>query len=197
MLFVDESGDLGGSRSRGRYFVLAGVLCEEKDIAPAIQSIIRERNVPELKFSRFPYSGELKVLRRLSSLDFEVVYVVLSKNSDALRAWLDRSGGNKSIAARVLYSELFRITGFSEAIVDRSHYSGDISRCLSRFGVEISAEDSYLRPGLQLADAIANVGYLHYQHKNEELFEVIRDKILAERFVTEKEILRRKLKSGG
>jgi len=54
-----------------------------------------------------------------------------------------------------------------------------------------------MRPGLQLADAIANTVYIHYQHKNEELLGIIEDKIISKRFIAEKEILRGGIKSGG
>ena len=54
-----------------------------------------------------------------------------------------------------------------------------------------------MRLGLQLADAVANTVYLHYQHKNEELLEILEDKIIFKRFIAEKDILRRGIKSGG
>jgi len=64
-------------------------------------------------------------------------------------------------------------------------------------GVKVTADDSFIRSGLQLADAVANTVYLHYQYKNEELIRIIEDKVIFRRFINEKEIPRRGIKSGG
>ena len=122
---------------------------------------------------------------------------MLSKNSEGLKRWLDKSKRNKLLAAKLLHSTLISGLGFSEAIIDRSHYSKELSNWLALNGINVTADDSLIRPGLQLADAVANTLYLHYQHKNKELIGIIEDKIIFRRFITEKEVQRRGTKSGG
>ena len=196
-LFIDESGDLGGIKSNKRYFVVAGVVCEEEKVSHTIKPLLRELSLPELKFSRLSYEEKKVVLSKLAALDFGIVYTVLSKNDETLNRWLDRSKRNKLLAAKALHSALILGLGFPEVILDRSHYSKELSKWLAREGIKVTADDSLIRPGLQLADAVANTVYLHYQHKNKELLGVIEDKIIFKRFITEKEILRGRIKSGG
>ena len=196
-LFIDESGDLGGAKSSKRYFVVAGVMCEEEEVSHTMKSLLQEFGLPELKFNRLSYDEKKIVLSKLATLDFSIAYTVLSKNDETLKRWLDRSKRNKLLAAKVLHSTLISQLGFPEAILDRSHYSKELSKWLARYGVKVTTDDSLMRPGLQLADAIANTVYIHYQHKNEELLGIIEDKIISKRFIAEKEILRGGIKSGG
>jgi len=133
-LFIDESGDLGGTKSSKRYFVVAGVICEEDKVSRILKPLLRELDLSELKFSRLPYEGKKIILSKLSTLDFSVAYTVLSKNDGTLREWLDRSKRNKFLAAKVLHSALISGLGFSKVIIDRSHYSKELSKWLSRHG---------------------------------------------------------------
>ncbi|WP_169730292.1 DUF3800 domain-containing protein [Thermococcus nautili] len=194
-MFVDESGDLGGSRSNKRYFVIAAVLCEEAAIKTTIQDISKKFGLPELKFSELSYDEKVEAVKMLSPLEFKVAYVVLSKNDRKLRDWLDKSKRNKSLAAMKLHGAL--VQGLQSygapqiIVVDRSQYSKDISGFLSRrYSLAVAPGDSQKRAGLQLADAMANVIYLHYQYKNGELIDEIRDKIIFGRFINERELRR-------
>ena len=54
-LFIDESGDLGGAKSDKRYFVVAGVICEEEEVSHTLKPLLREFGLPELKFNRLSY----------------------------------------------------------------------------------------------------------------------------------------------
>ncbi len=196
-LFIDESGDLGGAKSGKRYLVVAGVICEEGEVSHTLKPLLQEFGLPELKFNRLSYDEKKIALSKLATLDFSIAYVVLSKNDETLKRWLDRSKRNKLLAAKVLHFTLISQLGFPEVILDRSHYSKELSKWLARYGVKVIADDSLMRLGLQLADAVANTVYLHYQHKNEELLEILEDKIIFKRFIAEKDILRRGIKSGG
>jgi len=53
-LFIDESGDLGGAKSSKRYFVVAGVMCEEEEVSHTMKSLLHEFGLPELKFKGSP-----------------------------------------------------------------------------------------------------------------------------------------------
>ncbi|CAI1492347.1 conserved protein of unknown function [Thermococcus nautili] len=194
-VFVDESGDLGGSRSNKRYFVIAAVLCEEAAIKTTIQDISKKFGLPELKFSELSYDEKVEAVKMLSPLEFKVAYVVLSKNDRKLRDWLDKSKRNKSLAAMKLHGAL--VQGLQSygapqiIVVDRSQYSKDISGFLSRrYSIAVVPDDSQKRAGLQLADAMANVIYLNYQYRNSELIDKIRDKIIFGRFINERELRR-------
>ncbi|WP_167729072.1 DUF3800 domain-containing protein [Thermococcus nautili] len=194
-MFVDESGDLGGSRSNKRYFVIAAVLCEEAAIKTTIQDISKKFGLPELKFSELSYDEKVEAVKMLSPLEFKVAYVVLSKNDRKLRDWLDKSKRNKSLAAMKLHGAL--VQGLQSygapqiIVVDRSQYSKDISGFLSRrYSIAVVPDDSQKRAGLQLADAMANVIYLNYQYRNSELIDKIRDKIIFGRFINERELRR-------
>jgi len=194
-VFVDESGDLGGSRSNKRYFVIAAVLCEEAAIKTTIREISKRFGLSELKFSELSYDEKVEAVKMLSPLEFNVAYVVLSKNDRELRDWLDRSKRNKSLAAMKLHGALvqgLQSYGVPQIIVvDRSQYSKDISGFLSkRYSIAVVPDDSQKRAGLQLADAMANIIYLHYQYKNGELIDEIRDKIIFRRFINERELRR-------
>lgn len=46
-LFIDESGDLGGTKSNKRYFIVAGVICNEKEISFIIKSLLQELNLAD------------------------------------------------------------------------------------------------------------------------------------------------------
>ncbi|CAB50120.1 DUF3800 domain-containing protein [Pyrococcus abyssi] len=187
-LFIDESGDLGGLKSPKRYFIVAGVLCDENKTEKPIKELARRFNLNELKFSKLKYEDKVQATEVISTLNFEISYVVLSKNSIQLKLWLDKSKKNKNLAARVLYSTLIKGLGWSSSvIIDQSHYSRDISRFLAKeYRVKVSSQDSSLRPGLQLADAIANILYLHYQFKDKELYEMIKDEVIFTKFLNEK-----------
>lgn len=191
--FVDESGDLGGSKSKKRYFTLAAVLCNENAIETRIRRISQTFALPELKFSDLSYDEKVGATELLSSLEFSVAYVVLSKNDGGLQVWLDKSKHNKSLEAIKLYGAL--VSGLRPylprmaIVVDRNQYSGPVSKSLvKKYSVNVIPDDSQKRAGLQLADAMANIVYLHYQHKNGELIGMIRDKIIFERLINEKSL---------
>jgi len=192
-VFVDESGDLGGSKSNKWYFVIVAVLCDENAIGTTIRGISERFGLSELKFRELSYDEKVEAIRLLSLLEFN--YVVLSKNDRGLQNWLDRSKHNKSLAARKLHGALVQGLHSYVApqiiVVDRNQYSRDISEFLAkRYSITIIPDDSQKRAGLQLADAMANIIYLHYQYGNKELIDMIRDKIIFKRFVGEKELRR-------
>ncbi len=127
-LFIDESGDLGGVKSGKRYFVVAGVICEEEEVSHTLKPLLQEFDLPELKFNRLSYDEKKLALLKLATLDFSIAYSVLSKNDETLKEWLDRSKKNKLLAAKVLHSTLISQLGFPEVILDRSHYSKELSK---------------------------------------------------------------------
>ncbi|QDA30335.1 DUF3800 domain-containing protein [Thermococcus indicus] len=198
-LFIDESGDLGGMRSGKRYFIVAGVVCDESEARQHIKGTLRDLKSPELKFSRLSYENKRKALSLLSTIDFMAGYAVLSKNDRGLMEWLDKSKKNKLLTAGFMHWVLISGMGFSEAVIDRSHYSREITRLLSRRGITITSEDSMRSSCLQLADAVANVVYLRYQHRNTELFGMLNEKLTFEWFTGERGLRKGigKFKSGG
>ncbi|WP_297065243.1 DUF3800 domain-containing protein [Thermococcus sp.] len=84
-LFIDESGDLGGVKSGKRYFVVAGVICEEEEVSHTLKPLLQEFDLPELKFNRLSYDEKKLALLKLATLDFSIAYSVLSKNDETLK----------------------------------------------------------------------------------------------------------------
>jgi len=201
--FADETGDVGRAPGSSRYLIVAVVLTRNprplrKTVAKTRKHLRKKlKNIPELKAKRTPKKVVARFLRYIAELDVEIVVVVLDKHTaparpdpedwyrlvcaEAIRhcvercVWLklavDRRYTNENLRDRLEQSILVRAASASERTVMGL--------------IRIEHSDSVQEKGIQVADAVVWSLGQKYERGDNELYRIIKDKIIVEEILRE------------
>jgi hypothetical protein len=159
--FADETGDVGSSR----YLIVAVVLTRNprllrKTVAKTRKHLRKKlKSVPELKAKRTPKKVVTRFLRYIAELDVEIVTVVLDKHI----ALACPEPEEQSIFVRAASTSERTTVGL----------------------IWIEHLDSTQEKGIQAADAVVWSLGQRYERGDDELYNIIKDKIIVEEVLRE------------
>lgn len=196
--FADETGDVGRARGSSRYLIVAIVLTRHpvllrKTVVKTRKYLGKKlRNVPELKAKRSPKKVTARFLRYIAELDVEIIAVVLDKHT--FPAYSDPEEWYRLVCAKAVrhcierhewlnltldrrYTTYKLRNRLSDSIfIQAGKASGEPA--LHFFHIEHG--DSVQEKGVQAADAVVWSLGQKYERGDDELYNIIKGKIVVE-----------------
>ena len=202
-VFADETGDVGRALGSSRYLIVAVVLTRNprslrKTVTKTRKHLRKKlRNVPELKAWHTPKKVVARFLRYIAELDVEIVAVVLDKHTasarpdsedwyrlacaEAVRHCVERYAWLKLAVDRRYTNETLRDKLEQSIFVGAASTSERTTVGLIR----IEQLDSVQEKGIQAADAVVWSLGQKYERGDDELYNIIKDKIIVEEVLKE------------
>ena len=196
--FADETGDVGRAPGSSRYLIVAIVLTRNPRLLRKTVTKTRKhlrkklKNIPELKAKRTPKKIVARFLRYIAELDVEIVAVVLDKHTASVR--LDAEDWYRQTCAEAIRHCVERYTWLKLA-ADRRYTNQNLrdrleQSILVRAGsaserttlglIRVEQSDSVQEKGIQAADAVVWSLGQKYERGDDELYNIIKDKIIVE-----------------
>lgn len=190
--FLDEAGDVGWSKGSSSYLIVAVVISNAHQLRRAVARTRKSldkrlKDLPELKAWHTPKKVVAKLLGYVAALDVEIVAVILDKG--AAKRPADPEDWYRQVCAQAVRRCLERYPVFSLAVDKR--YTNP--RLRDRLVVAlinnapavspvlvIEHADSARERAIQAADAVAWSLFQKYERGDEELYEIIRERIVVE-----------------
>ena len=196
--FADETGDVGRAPGSSRYLIVAIVLTRHP--VPLRKAVVKTRkylgkklrNVPELKAWHTPKKVTKRLLRYIAELDVEIVAVVLDKQTfpaypdpeewyrlvcaEAVRHCVERHEYLRLTLDRRYTTHKLRSKLDDRIFIQATKASGEPT--LHFFRIEHG--DSVQEKGVQAADAVVWSLGQKYERGDDELYNIVKDKIVVE-----------------
>ncbi len=201
--FADETGDVGRAPGSSRYLIVAIVLTRNpwplrKAVTKTRKHLRKKlRNVPELKAWHTPKKVVARLLRYIAELDVEIVAVVLDKHTASVHP--ESEDRYRLTCAEAVWHCVERYTWLKLAIDRR--YTNEILRDKLEQSIFVRAAsaserttvgliriehlDSTQEKGIQAADAVVWSLGQKYERGDDELYNIIKDKIIVEEVLRE------------
>ncbi len=194
-VFGDESGGLANRQDR--YVVIAAVgagrVRQFEQLVKQVRSWLQQRgkkyrNVGELRFHTAEDETRLKLIRRLARTDIDIYLLVVEKDSPLI----EDTPENYALMLLPLVQEI--LERFPEAtFAFDKHFSKLLHQEQVRNVLETRTNrklyfeqaDSQNNSGIQIADFVAGAALARYQREEEKYLEILRDRIVVERWLTE------------
>jgi len=188
----------GAPQGSSRYLIVAIVLTRNPRLLRKTVTKTRKhlrkklKNIPELKAKRTPKKIVARFLRYIAELDVEIVAVVLDKHTASVR--LDAEDWYRQTCAEAIRHCVERYTWLKLA-ADRRYTNQNLrdrleQSILVRAGsaserttlglIRVEQSDSVQEKGIQAADAVVWSLGQKYEREDDELYNIIKDKIIVE-----------------
>ena len=207
-LFLDESGELGFDNKSSKYFVITLLVCDERELG-SIRRIIKKvrkklikkkiKRLPELKGNNSNNKVRKEVLERLANTKTEIFIVILNKLKvyEYLKEKKDKL---YNYLSNLIINECSFDTKNICLIVDRSKSTRSLradfdnylrfklKEKLTSCNLIIKHENSQRENCLQVLDFASWAIFRRYEHKDEEFYNIIKDKISIKKEIFSKQI---------
>lgn len=192
-LFMDESGDIGFKFDRGssNHFVVCMVGTEdERELGKCLKRA-RSKMPIRSRISEIKSSGSRRDIKRRVLMEFmktrsEIHYISVDKRNLSHKFGGERRNLYNYIAGIIMAESSFS-SGMVNLVVDkreskialRDDFDRHIKNVFQNSGISIIIEhkNSDSSPQLQVADYVANAVFRKYEHGDEEMYNLIRDKV--------------------
>lgn len=192
-VFGDESGGLANREDR--YVAIAAVGGTQVRNFDKIVGLVRDwlqqrgkrfHNVGELRFHNAEEETRVKLLGLLAHTEIDIYICVFEKHARLI----DDTPENYARMLFPIVKEIVRHHANAHFAFDK-HFSKPNQRAhvksileeLAGQSLEIRSEDSQRNPGIQVADFVAGAALAKYQREEDKYLEVVRERIVIERWV--------------
>ncbi len=207
-IFLDESGELGFDDKSSKYFIITLLACDEEELN-AVRRIIKRvreklikkkvKKLPELKGNNSNDKIRREVLERLAKTRTEIFTIILDKTK-VYEYLKEKKNKLYNYISNLIINECSFDTKNICLVVDRSkptrslradfdnYLKFKLKEKLSSCNLIIGHENSQNENCLQVLDFASWAIFRKYEHKDEEFYSIIKDKIIIKKEVFAKEI---------
>ena len=189
--FLDEAGDVGYAGSSSTYLLIVIVVVRQpellrKAVARTRRSLVKRlRNIPELKAARGNKRIVEKLLRQVDRDGFDAISVIIDKRRFPQPRNLEDL---YRYACTQIVRETLKHFGPLSLTLDKRYTNPGLRQRLNNalatgvedLGITLAIEhaDSASEHALQVADAIAWSLLQKYEHQNERLWQIVKERVI-------------------
>lgn len=195
--YLDEAGDVGRTEGASRHLIVALVVVAHPE--PLRKSVSRTRKslgkklkqIPEFKAKHTPKRITAKLLRRVVGAEVEIVAAILDKQQVTQPE--DPEDWYRGLCAQVIQQCIARHPTL-HLVMDQRYTNPTLRQRLVeaivgeitlQHAISFEHADSTQEKAIQVADAVAWALFQKYEWGDDDLYQIIEEKIVVEKMVRE------------